>query len=271
MADRSHLTPVTVTDRNGRSTTVYRRNEAKLPAAPSSRSVPALPPAPRGGGEDTPLPAPKPLPAEEVERLATYLAEGTYTRIMGLRYTLTGERAGRSAVELAVELAQAGTITESEANSILVLCVDRTSARKGAVLALDCLRVAARLSGRWPDRGRRWPDDLIAAVVGAQIGQSKRVSTTAQLDSLAAVVQITMLKASARAIVEVAYRDGNEHHRIRNRDLNALLRERPHDLDRIIAYVEERGVPLRTDAPVTALRGWLEGTDTTRPLANGWL
>jgi hypothetical protein len=56
---------------------------------------------------------------------------------------------------------------------------------------------------------------------------------------------------------------------IDNHSLTALLRERPQDYDRIIQYVDERGMP-KNKAQVVTLNDYLDvATDT--PLHDGWL
>lgn len=56
---------------------------------------------------------------------------------------------------------------------------------------------------------------------------------------------------------------------LHNQHLDELLRERPGDLDRIISYIEERGMDPKQKTPVNRLREWLD--DAAPSLGGGWI
>lgn len=200
----------------------------------------------------------------------------------GLRETITEEPAGREAAALAAKAVEAGSLTEHEAHRLLVLAAVRGSEansvrdgigpKVGAALARDSLRVAARITPRWNARDQKWPDNFIAAMVGASFDRPVTLDTEVQLDSLAAVVEFTVRDSILEHFTATSYGTGSGSLRqIENVALDALLRERPHDLDRILGYIEEHDiVTLRTE-DVAGLREWIEATEETPALGDGWL
>lgn len=270
MADRSHLAPVTTIDKRGRTTTVYRRPPADgvslrpglVPAA-APPAAPVLPPDPADLRPS--------LSEQQLREFTRGIGKFLYRPVPALSRTYSENAAGRSAAALAVGLTTDGVLTAYEAEKLLVLGVtEGGSDNRGAALARDSLRVAARLAPRWPERDRGWTDALVEAAIGARVGQSKRIADRGELDSLAAVVEFTL---RADPVFTEANRrgDGTRHRRIFNRHLDALLRERPHDIDRIIERVTEQGIHPRDEAPVQLLREWLDATVESPALEGGWL
>lgn len=154
---------------------------------------------------------------------------------------------------------------------MLILSVTEGGTGKpGAALARSVLRVAARIARRFPERSRDWPTAVVEAVAGATTGHPKSITTIAQLDSYAAVVEFTLRNPFFHATT-TSYRGSVKRTLITNRDLDALLRERPHDLDRIIGYAQTRGERFPTTASVDRLREWLDATADASAVGDGWL
>lgn len=128
MADRSHLTPVTTTDKRGRTTTVYRNLRGR--GAPGgSRGLPA-PASPAGT-------APKgPTEQEVADPIDPH---------------------GAAVKDLALSLIKSDALPEQDVYEILYSAVEAG----GSLLALDSLRIAAHLSPRWPERTRAWRSHIV--------------------------------------------------------------------------------------------------------------
>lgn len=278
MASRAHLTPVRITDKRGRDTIVYRRGAAS-PAATVRASVPA-PAAPALPGA---LREPKPLTTAELEAFTSSIARNSLRPIHYLRAMVITEPDGRTAAALAAEAVESGVLTRDETMNLFLdasrqgAAADRTQEgtgpKVGALFARDLLLIGARAAARQPARGKLWTSNLSEATKGARSNRADQLETEAQLDSLAAVVEFTMEAQNLGDFTEVAYRTGTGSYRsIRSRRLDELVRERPHDLDRILAYIQGRSIhSMDYKRDVDGLREWLDSTEDTTAISEGWL
>lgn len=269
MTGRPHLTPSTIVDRRGRTTTVYRGPGDGARTPRPLNAIPSVPvPAPASAQQA--LHAPAPLSAEEVRRAAS-LARNAAPSVPLLRETLVDEPEGRAALALAAEVAAAGTLTDDEARQVLGYAVGEGGhGRAGAALALDFIRVAERMALRSPARGRFWPSDFSEAMMGARWGHSGPLRTVGELDSTAAVAAFILWDEEHEHTRRVSTRHyfGRP---LNSAELAELLYERPADLDRIIGYAAERKMASESPGAVTALREWLVTTGDTSAVGGGWL
>lgn len=231
--------------------------------------------APRG------LHTPPPLPLAELDELVE-----TLTRLrpgIGLAAIIRDERAGRTAAELAAEAIKDGSLTEDEAHKLLAHAAavgqmaDKSGLRGGApaaaALARDSLRVAVRLAPRLRERRGGWIRDLVSAVLGADTHQLAPPEDEGEFDSLAAVVAFTLADDYLR-FTETSFALWGPHRTITLRALDALLRERPHELDRITSCLDghdEDTIIALDDEDIALLREHLEATEDAPAVAAGWI
>ncbi|MHA7168069.1 hypothetical protein ACX801_07885 [Arthrobacter bambusae] len=267
MADRSHLTPVTTTDRRGRTTTVYRKPGLK-DAAPAGRLPAAtifLAAAPAGS----------PLPPVRARGSADLLSSAFARDVLagtGVHPTLwVAAPEASSVASLAMELTETGALPAKVASLLL----GYSAGHRNTGFAHDALRIAAHIWPRRTDTDSGWARKLIDAAAGPHehfsSGQSF-ITTAEELERSAAVAEFLV-----RATNHSLYRFGDTLglpvslpcKRFLNRDLEQLVRERPADIDRIISYTAERGMDPDSSEAVDELREWLDSD--TPSLGDGWL
>ncbi|GAB2707748.1 hypothetical protein ACX801_07845 [Arthrobacter bambusae] len=278
MADRSHLIPVRTTDRRGRATTVYRNLGAKPAPAPRT-PFPAAPAvlAPEHR-ERARLPEVAIRSREEIVEFGRTMDR--WLKFMAEAYSFSPQRwdstdsTGIVAMSLAMDLTESGALDVDTAAVLL----SRVKGDKLGGLGCDVLRIGARL---WPNRAERpdgtdWCQLLCPGVAGLYARGTAGpgpITTAEDLESCAAVVRFLMNTAQNSSLstlsdlIEDSTRVSTRV--LRNKHLDALIRERPADLDRIVAYITERSMDPVSSAPVEDLRDWLD-TDTPA-LGDGWL
>lgn len=283
MTSRAHLTAVSTTDKNGRPTTVYRNLQGRAPSA-ASAAIPA--PGPRASGARrtrTPLPPVQHRSAEEISEFM----RGTRSPGDDL-YTLEDRVGwlwqtddGLAAVSFAMDLIGNGTLDRE----VAAILISGGAPDEPSALKLESLRIAERALALGGTPGRA-PNmlafDLRDAVKGVFAGAKDpagyRVTTEEELESAAAVVRY-VLHSGYHHVRTVSDRDTTlspstemPWRRIRNRDVERLIRRRPQDVERIISYVEERGDNLERKQDVQTLIEWLDaGDEGSEALDDGWL
>lgn len=265
MADRSRLVPALITDRRGRRTTVYRNPEgggrAPLQAAPPP------PPAPRGVIPDAPMRTRAEL-REFERRTAKYLRENgdDHYRLDLRRWERNRESA--AAASLAIEMAENGSLPEIDA----VFVVADAMGDELGDFAHDSLRVAARLAGRIAADPADWTSAVVIAMAGLRRSRPdgpRLIVSEQDLTEASAVVEFLLAAPGACVTERLTVPHARLATWVENPHLEALLRERPDDANRIAAYVSERGIHPSDKEPVDALGEWLDSP--ARALAEGWL
>ncbi|GAB2707736.1 hypothetical protein ACX801_07855 [Arthrobacter bambusae] len=282
MADRSHLTPVTTTDKRGRTTTVYRSlDHQKKPGSASTLPPVALSSATAEGSEvsqGSPLREPSARTLAEIKEFLGG-AEERWPGFRSIKVLRLAE--GREAAALAMDFVEDGALDEVSAQGLLV----EGQPWDGTALSIDALRTAAVFFPRaaeFTTSDSHWAYRVLRAVGGYRISSrgwdSEPITTQEQLDTCAALTGFTLRFAKDPdhwgLIRGNAHRGRGgirkEYEIIANKHLDQLLRERPHDLERIIAYVNEHGMDPTDYEAVHLLRAWLEG-GIAAPMRSGWL
>lgn len=269
----SQLAPTPITDKNGKQTTVYKRTSG---APKKNMPSPVL-----AASVGTPLRLPKPLKEHESWAwvTSTYVdstkhvmpdaealdpATKAIAKDLGDREIFT-HRAMGSLIGAMDASVRGGTNSAMEHNFLLVaekLCLS------GLILSSienpQCHSLVRSLWGTYflDTPGKRKP--------------TTKVTTQEELDSLAALTYATHYWESKgnEEIIQPWYPNNPTTRRkdlvytLRNKNLAALIRERPEEVERVIAYVEERGSDL---FPINDLRDYLDATEGTPSLADGWL
>lgn len=274
MSNRAHLTPALTIDKRGRATTVYRN----LAAGSAANSAPSVPPSPTRPEvmQATETGGPFRAPSERShDELAGFMRSADKWWSFGEGFTVRtlSSPSGVSAAALAMDFVESGEIDHRDALWIVLT----TPPESDPSLAADTLRIAAHLGSRL-QLSAFGTDRLLRAARGCRgtrTGWTGRPLTTAErLDSCAAVVEF-ILRVGAdtknRVVEHMKPPGGGEkdYDYVRSAALDAILRERPQDLQAIIELAEGHGPDGPSDEAVASLRGRLNGV--TAPLANGYL
>ncbi|GAB2707732.1 hypothetical protein ACX801_07860 [Arthrobacter bambusae] len=261
MADRSHLTPVEITDWRGRRTTVYRNLGAKEGALRT----------PRFGRTH----------AETNEFLR--LIHKWWPEVSDPRRRIFRREDTRLAATLAMNFVDTGSLGKRDALWVLA---ESTLRDDRLWLASDALRLAVRFQPRWEESGTH-SEELLSRLVRAARGyrhpaedhdlDGEPITTQEQLDSCAAVIEFTLRFADGRAMGPIGRAEPTGKAAtgvsefVENPHLNRLIRERPRDLDRISTYVAEHGMHPGDPEDAYKLRAWLDAPETPAPFFGGWL
>lgn len=221
-------------------------------------------------GATVALPEPRACSVEEL--LASELALDL-TADSGVPWQVWMEReSSRAVLAMAVEVVEMDVLSSRAAGQLLANLYACTHTG----LALDALRLAVRIAPtRRGPGGVYWVQQLGDAAAGLHEWRSvngPRIGTLRDLDGAAAVVafltrarrpEVSRHTTTRALFPQVSGR------RIANRHLERLILQRPSDIDRIVSYVQERGVDREGREPVDRLGEWLDGD--VPAVADGWL
>ena len=276
-----NLHPVTIVDKNGRTTTVHRRDATK-PSMDTSLPTPKL--APQNGTQGTTL---EPLVSatrsqskkviEELEsgerywsvkdgQIATWVSKNVQTLIVRM---LDNNAVNIGVVKSSV---QYGVWDDSVTKEELV----------NALLILEhlCTR------GDWRVLDAYDASFFFNAVLGADqestrvhLDPVKPITTQEELESKSAYVMFVLLAEEnwlrddsiiRRRRKKFDFKWDRDFIDINNKHLKNLVMERPDKLQEIINYVRSRGMHKTNKNPVDALRAYLE-EPIENPVSSGWL
>lgn len=102
----------------------------------------------------------------------------------------------------------------------------------------------------------------------------KRICTEEKLAGYAAVAAFAMdTKMAKLNMTKEPRQSGRNHYQyaVANEHLEALLRERPEQLNDIMDYIKERGLHRSNKRPVDGLRMYLDSRKTAPAISEGWL
>jgi len=270
-------------DRNGKSTTVYRKVASSAPV--KGLPVPTLGGSKQGAQKpSTPLPVPEPITFDDT-KFNAYRKSLKVNDIVALGKELT-----RNEAALVRDILSRGHVSE--------LSMLRATGYMGILSAGERIKhydynLLLILERICRDEGANIigdsPHNFADAVEGLGIRRRESdhitippIATEEELDSLAAVVKMMMFVSSreessiSQQISErKKYRtvDGDRLNgrAFKNHSFTALLRERYEEYPRILGFVADRGVP-SNKAGVEALRDYLDsGEDHHTAMAVGWL
>lgn len=279
MNNNGTTSPAVIVDKNGRTTTVHRKVEARQSSTPDRFPKPQIMASGVPEGSRTPLDLPEPI--SDPEKLKSYRWFLTHDLISS-RKTVNAEEAalirkiisdGHTSPEVLSQVTgymgmfSAGErVPHYDYNMLLIMdyiCreegsgfipADRTHVFTNAVEGLGIRRRAEDTHTIPP------------------------LTTVEALESHAAVVRMLLL-ADAKGmdqgvVIEKEHRtvEGHRFHGVsfRNHGFRALLNERPKDYREIERYVLDRGIP-KNKAGVEALRSYLDDEETQSAIADGWL
>lgn len=277
---RDNLVATPTVDKNGKSTTVYRKTGSS--ASDKTLPGPKLVGAKRGAQKpSTPLPKPEPINESDFGRYRQALKDN-----LSLRKRPNREEAAliRRIVESAdVEQEALRNVTSYmgimsigervnhyDYNALLILervCRDEGSeiVIRSTSLFMDAIEGLARR--------RREADSHTVPPI----------ETEEELAAHAAVVKMLTVagrqELDSRSGEQFSFKTGqfytSDHTRhsgssFKSHTFTALLRERPEEYKKIEGYVMQRGVP-KTKSDVELLREYLDPEHTQQALAEGWL
>lgn len=278
---RNPLIATPTVDKNGKSTTVYRKTASSAPA--KGLPVPTLKGSKLGAQKpSTPLPVPEPIADE---RLNAYQRSLKDNGIVSEGKDLLSNEAA-----LIRDIIARGNVSD---NAILTVTGYMGFFSAGERIrhydynALLLLERVCRDEG--PDAISEYPHSFADAIEGLGIRRRESdhitvppITTEEELDSLAAVVKLMVFVASREEnSVSQQISDVKKYHTVdgdrldgrsfKNHVFTALVRERYEDYPRILRFVSDRGVP-SNKASVDALRDYLDsGEDNHDAVAEGWL
>lgn len=278
MHPNPNLTPMTITDVNGKVTTVHKKLAGVTAGA---KRIPAPAMAQRAAQKPvktaTPLTLPPMLSREERDELLARLEAvpnfwGTATSGMTDWVDDTG-------FALIKEYLDTDRITPMEIKHIT------GSARiqgwgKTEVTNMLLLTDRIRKDPSIDDQARGWLNSVAHSLpYNTEWKHSSPLRTEEDLASAAAVTTFVLRKLYERdsnlgLVKNVrqsrAWRTPEQLIVVSNKHLDALIRERPQDLDRIINYVERNRMHSSNKKPVNVLRDFLDD-DIVPALDDGWL
>ena len=277
---RDSLIATPTVDKNGKSTTVYRRTASS--GASKTLPGPKLAGSKRGAQKrSTPLPQPDPISEQEFERYRKALKENLSLRKRPdrmeaalIRRILEGADVSQDALRYATsymgDFSVGERVSHYDYNALLIIervCRDEGSEMiiNATSLFMDAIEGLARR--------RREADSQTVPLI----------ETEEELAAHAAVVK--MLVAVGRKELDsghygdlslkvgqfyTADRTRHSGASFKNHAFTALLRERPEDYKKIEGYVMQRGAP-KTKSDVDLLREYLDPEHAQQALAEGWL
>lgn len=274
MAHRNpNLVPKTVVNRNGHTTTVYTRPTGTPPSP--TLTVPTRPVAEPTAGRSAEQGLLAAVLAGPTDRGPAALRSFIDQR-RGLTTSLLETMEGRHAVALAMDFIDAGLLLAGDTDVVLTGVQHETEGCLGS----DALRVAAHLFNADPGCRRLLSlHRLIGALRGThqpeQGWTGEPITTVEQLHSTAAVVdfiaRILQYDSNSNTrLIETTYHSGGLTI-TPDPGLTLILREYPHDRERIAELMTERGIHDHPAEGLTLLREMLEAEGAAPALGNGWL
>jgi hypothetical protein len=301
----ANLTPTVVTDINGRVTTVHKRLDARQ-GAQNTGKVPApsiKPHAPASAPSVTPLVMPEPLTEAQLQDFYKWQApfeESSSYRMEIL--TVMREPFDGPTQALAWKLVTEGTVPEKTVIQLLMKYHSRRQRQLARMFGhqqealLKNLRnhllLAERIGKDHPHlaheltNGHSWMNEPFLNRVGEGYGYKSKqedrhplaaIESEEELASLAAVSAFLLQSRITESIDqyrETQYRnsEGEKVDAIymSNRSLDKFLRENPHEAQRVLPLVRERGIG-NTTKDTKRLLEWMADTEDTTALQDGWL
>jgi hypothetical protein len=275
---RNNLTPTPVVDRNGKTTTVYRRAERLKPAA-SALPAPSAAPQP-SGGTTTPLTLPKALTAKEKRELGNLLNSIDVTRFVPASHFLLGLSAKPLALlkRIADEFpdhmpllkkilgnAISNECLPEEMVNVLLVSERLLRDNRGHLLESAAYGVIDTVVGMCHSENRL-PDDQVIRTEEELAGKAALtdfILTHGRKHDLDSMTKTLYLRRGAFIHAE--------YMALRNRHLEQLILDRPEDIEVISRYVAERGMHHANKKPVEALRAYLDDESLVVPVSGGWL
>lgn len=269
-----NLIPTPIVDKNGKATTVHKKTSS---VSSSQGKIPA----PVINGCDapitgTPLPVPQHLtPAEltsllgaidSVDKFAKVESELDRDALAVTKRILDEGSLSLEVIDMTMQLAYVGTVQSRRATPEAV--PPNHVLHYNRLLIAEHLQLGGEQSGEAEAaiRGLARNLDLGDEYMG-------KIETEEELAGCSAVVSF-MQKCTESCT------SGNVHNGsggsmvgayIRNKHLDALIRERPDDIDTIVSYVQDRGMNPTNKGPVNALRKHLDENTQSKAVSSGWL
>jgi hypothetical protein len=270
------LVPTPTVDKNGKSTTVYRKTPSS--AAVKPLPVPKLAGAKRGAQKpSTPLPTPRKLTEEEYLHL-----RNSSNYWLSVRF-----RPNREEAALLRRIRESGHMSDDALISVSGHMGIQSIGERVPHFNYNAFLLAERVCREeGPDFLTEMPSIFMDSIEGlarrrweADNQTVPLIETEEELEGHAAVVMLLMVAADTEELENPSFKreefktaDGTRHTGIyfKSHAFTALLRERPEDYRRIESYVRARSVP-RTKADVELLREYLDSENAVQPLVEGWL
>lgn len=269
-----NLIPTPIVDKNGKATTVHKKTSS---VSSSQGKIPA----PVINGCDapitgTPLPVPQHLtPAELTSLLGAIDSVDKFAKVEGeldrdalavTKRILDEGSLSLEVIDMTMQLAYVGTVQSRRATPEAV--PPNHVLHYNRLLIAEHLQLGGEQSGEAEAaiRGLARNLDLGDEYMG-------KIETEEELAGCSAVVSF-MQKCTESCT------SGNVHNGsggsmvgayIRNKHLDALIRERPDDIDTIVSYVQDRGMNPTNKGPVNALRKHLDENTQSKAVSSGWL
>lgn len=274
---RDNLIATPTVDKNGKTTTVYRKTAPS--AAAKALPVPKLAGTKRGAQKPaTPLPVPPRLSDKDYQYI-----RNNHRDWFSMRY----HPITRDEADLLNRIRQEGTIPDDLILSLSrYMGINSIGERIGHYDRNVFLLAERVCRDEGADFVSQYPSLFMDAVEGlarrrreADSEKVPPIATEEELESHAAVVKMLVVAGSIEPLENPSFKreefhtaNGTRHNGsyFKNHSFTALLRERPEDYPRIEAYVRTRGVP-RKKADVELLREYLDSEHAVQPLAEGWL
>jgi hypothetical protein len=277
-----NLQPVTIVDKNGRTTTVHRRDATKSSVG---TGLPSPKLSPQNGTQGTPL---EPIPLTTASQTKVIIAEFEKGEVYwnldakslstnlsrkdkGLIYRmLKNPDIDSELVKMLVSYALWNEGTKSEEISSALLIAEKIISNGDTVI-----------SSEW---GVSTFLETVIGIdqrgAGGYLRPVKEIETQEELAGKAAVTTFTLTawnefpddgSVTAKGSKKFNFRWKRDFRFVANRHLESLLMERPEKRYTITEYVRKRGMHPANKKPVDALRSYLdEGAEATA-VSSGWL
>lgn len=287
------LTPTTVTDKNGRVTTVHKRQDAHGPSKPLSVPAPTLAPQPSRSTAGTPLTTPPPLTEDQQEEFRAWQREIVQSYGYNKRAQVDAARPLDPESEaLAWRVLKSGRVNpQAVASLVNESQLDRYMFRHRDHNPSELqakLRVAERVGEINPA-----VSDLADRGFGVRIGQCvdgygyspsemnrtslREITTEEELAAVAAVSAFVVYATNeglTGQLKEGEYKDSegrrNNGTWMTNHRLKAFLQENPDDVNRVIEYVGSRSVGT-TAKETREIIQYVQESKELGVLDQGWL
>lgn len=278
MAQNPNLIPTVITDVNGKVTTVHKKQSG---VAAGAKRIPAPAVAQQAVQKpQTPLNLPPALSREERDELIAHLA--AIPNFWGSDTSGMTDWVDDTGFALIKEYLETDRITPMEIKHITGIArVQGWGKTEVTNMLLVTERV--RKDTSIDSQARGWTNNVVHSlpynVRDTEGKYTSAIRTEEALTSATAVTTFVLRKFYEKdnnlGLVKTvrqnrAWRSPEELIVISNKHLDALIRERPQDLDRIISYVERNHMHASNKKPVNVLREFLD-EDLASAIDEGWL
>lgn len=273
----THLIPTVITDVNGKTTTVHKRDTA-VSKGTKQLPAPALTKAGHKPSTGKLLPVPPAISKEDADEFLRRGGVDLGPRVSRAKSEITTRQSGLDTVALVSEMLRSGRISSEDASYVMddkITLVD-CYATYNTLLMFEHLKTGDQ---RFINDDRML---IVQAMQGMAVNNSKfqlplpKFTTEDELVRYGAIIRFICVQDWTKDLVgrtDVPINDNTTAYAyaLNNKHLDRLIQDYPDDVRRINTYITERGMDKRKKAPVEALRIWLDETRNTTAISEGWL